>query len=99
MVARAASYDHQILRPIRSVDEEAFTVARVPRRRSESDESETARGNFRRLLRRVEARGKALGDRISGFWSREAEEHVCGVGFDRRRLDVHRSEKLSHGFA
>ena len=24
-------------------------------------------------------------------------EHVCLVGFIRRRLDVHRSEKLSHG--
>ena len=45
-MARAASYDHQILRPRRSVDEEAFMVARVPRRRSESDKSETARGNF-----------------------------------------------------
>ena len=47
---------------------------------------------FRRQLRRVEARGRASGDRISGFSSREAEEHVCGVGFDRRRLDVHGSE-------
>ena len=56
-------------------------------------------GIFQRRLRRVEARGKDLGDRISGFWSREAKEHVCGVCFDRRRLDVYRSEKLSHGFA
>ena len=47
----------------------------------------------------MEARGRASGDRISGFSSREAGEHVCGDGFDRRRLDVHRSEKLSHGFA
>ena len=54
---------------------------------------------FRRQLRRVEARGRASGDRISRLSSWEAEEHVCGVGFDRRRLDVHRSEKLSHGFA
>ena len=60
----------------------------------------------RNLRRRVgdfpettEARGRASGDRISGFSSREAEEHVCCVGFDRRRLYVHRSEKLSHGFA
>ena len=29
------------------------------------------------------ARGKALSDRISGFWSREVMEHVCGVGFIR----------------
>ena len=41
----------------------------------------------------------ASGDWISGFSSWEAEEHVCGVNFDRRRLDVHRFEKLSHGFA
>ena len=54
---------------------------------------------FQRKLRRVEARGRALGDQISRFSSREAEEHVCGVGFDRRRLDVHRYEKLSHDFA
>ena len=47
----------------------------------------------------MEARGRASGDRISGFSSREAEEHVCCVGFDRLRLEVHRSEKLSHGFA
>ena len=54
-------------------------------------------GIFRRLLRRVEARGKALGDRISGFWSREAEEHVCGVGFVRRGLDLRRSDRERHG--
>ena len=56
MVARAASYDHQILRPSRSVDEEAFMVARVPRGRSESDESATARGIFPEAS---EARGGA----------------------------------------
>ena len=44
-------------------------------------------------------RGRAPGDQISEFSSREAEEHVCGVGFNRRRLDVHSFEKLSHGFA
>ena len=65
-MARAASYDRQILRLSRSVDEEAFMVARVPRRRSESDESETVCGNFPEASA---ARGKALGDRISGFWS------------------------------
>ena len=45
----------------------------------------------------MEARDRALGDWISVFSSREAKEHVCGVSFDRRRLDVQRSEKLSHG--
>ena len=56
-------------------------------------------GIFRKLLLRVEARGKALGDWISRFWSREILEHVCGVGFVRRGLDLRRSDKLSHGFA
>ena len=59
--------------------------------------------NLRRCVgdfsEKTEARGRASGDRIFGFSSREAEEHVCGVGFDKRRLDVHRSKKLSHGFA
>ena len=40
----------------------------------------------------MEARGKASGDRISGFWSQEILEHVCGVGFIRRSLKLHRSE-------
>ncbi|XP_050264270.1 uncharacterized protein LOC126708524 [Quercus robur] len=55
-----------------------------------------ARGRFSRGFGgawwRVEARGKASGDRISGFWSREILEHVCGVGFIRRSLKLHRSE-------
>ena len=33
----------------------------------------------------------ALGDQISGFWSREVVEHICGVGFVRRGLDLRRS--------
>ena len=36
------------------------------------------------------------GDRTSRFFSREAVGHVYVVGFVRRRLDVHKSEKLSH---
>ena len=36
-------------------------------------------------------------DQISGFSLREAEEHVCGVGFDRQRPDVHRSNRERHG--
>ena len=40
---RAASFDHQIFRPSKSVDEEAFRAARVPRRRSGFDESEATR--------------------------------------------------------
>ena len=37
------------------------------------------------------------GDWTFGFFSREAMGHVSVVGFVRRRLDVHKSEKLSHG--
>ena len=44
----------------------------------------------------MEARGKASGDWISGFWSREVVEHVCGVGFIRQSLELRRSDKLSH---
>ena len=42
--------DHQILKPSKSVDEEAVMAARVPRRRSESHESKAARGNFPELV-------------------------------------------------
>ena len=41
-------------------------------------------------------RGWVLGDRISVFWSWEVVEHVCGVGFIRRSLDLRRFDKLSH---
>ena len=27
---------------------------------------------------------------------REAEEHACGVDFDKQRLDVHRSDRERH---
>ena len=37
------------------------------------------------------------GDQTSGFFLREAVGYVCVVGFVRQRLDVHKSEKLSHG--
>ena len=40
------SYDHQILRPSRSVDDKAVWAMRGPRRRSGSEESEAARGRF-----------------------------------------------------
>ena len=36
-------------------------------------------------------------DRIFGFSSRKAKEHVCGIGFNRRKLDVHRSNRERHG--
>ena len=45
----------------------------------------------------MEVRGWFSGDRISGFWSREVVEHVCGFGFIRRSLDLRRSDKLSLG--
>ena len=45
-VARATSYDHQILRPSRSVDDKDVWAAHGQRRRSGSEESEAARGRF-----------------------------------------------------
>ena len=48
------------------------------------------------FLETTEARGRASGDRISGFCSREVVEHVCGFGFVRQSLDLRRSDKLSH---
>ena len=39
------------------------------------------------------ARVVADGDRVHGFWSREAIKHVCVIGFIRRKLDAHKSEK------
>ena len=51
---------------------------------------------MRDFLETTEARGRASGDRISGFWSREVVEHVCGVIFIRRSLDVHRSDRERH---
>ena len=43
------------------------------------------------------ARGLLSVDWIFGFSSRLAKEHVCGIGFDRRRHDVHRSDRERHG--
>ena len=43
------------------------------------------------------ARAAAVGGRVPGFWSRYAVEHVCGVGFVMRGLDLRRSDKERHG--
>ena len=84
----------------RSVDEEAVMVARVPRTRSGSQESEATHVSVPgSRCQRVGARAAAVGVLASGFWSRYAVEHVCLVGFIRRRLDVHISDKLSPDFA
>ena len=88
MEARATSYDHQILRSSKSVDDKAVCAARGPKRRSGSEESEAARES---LPETTEVRGTTFGDRISGFSLRDTEEHACVVGFFRRRLDLHRS--------
>ncbi|KAL0001660.1 hypothetical protein SO802_015441 [Lithocarpus litseifolius] len=40
----------------------------------------------------ITARGSSLADRISGLWSREVLEHVCGVGFIRQSFDLRRSK-------
>ena len=45
----------------------------------------------------MEARATFSGDQTSRFFSQEAMGHLCVVGFIRQRLDVHKSEKLSHG--
>ena len=68
--ARAASFDHQILRPSKSVDGEAFRAARVPRRRSGFDESEAAR--------------ERLSEANCGAWRRVASFRLAGfLGFPR----------------
>ena len=43
------------------------------------------------------AREAAVGGRVSGFWSRYAVEHVCLVGFIRRRLEMHIYDRERHG--
>ena len=98
--ARLISDDGRNLRFWRSVGEEAVMAPRVPRTRSGSQESEAARVSVPgSCCRRVGARASAVGGQVSGFWSRYAVEHVCLVGFIKRRLDVHIFDKLSPGFA
>ena len=91
MEARATAVDHQILRPSRSVDEEAVMAAHLHEHDLEVRNLRRRVGVFQRQLRRVEARGTAFGDRISRFSLRETKEHACVVGFFRQRLDLHRS--------
>ena len=43
------------------------------------------------------AHAAAVGGRVPGFWSRYTVEHVCGVGFVRRGLDLRRSDWERHG--
>ena len=71
-VARATSYDHQILRSSRSVDDKAVWAAHGPRRRSGSEESEAARERLSRAN--------------SGAWRRMASFWLSGfLGFPRGR--------------
>ena len=42
------------------------------------------------------ARAAAVGGQVPGFCSRYTVEHFCLVGFIRRRLDVHRSDRERH---
>ena len=44
----------------------------------------------------VLAHAAAIGGWVSGFWSQYAVKHVCLVGFIKRRLDVHRSDRERH---
>ena len=39
------------------------------------------------------ARAAAVGGQVPGFWSRYAVEHICGVGFVKRGLDLRRSDR------
>ena len=43
------------------------------------------------------ARVAAVGGRVPGFWSGYAGEHICGVGFVRRGLDLRRSDRERRG--
>ena len=52
--------------------------------------------SYQRLCQRVGARVAAVAFQVPGFWSWEVVEHVCGVGFFRRSLDLRKSDKLSH---
>ena len=52
-------------------------------------------GIFQSLFRSVRARENSDGDKLPGFGSREAVDHVFVVGFVS--VDLHRFEKLSHG--
>ena len=66
------SYDHQILRSSRSVDDKAVWAARGPRRRSGSEESE--------------ATHERLSGANSGMWRRVASFWLSGfLGFPRGR--------------
>ena len=49
------------------------------------------------LCLRMVARATSYGCCTFGFFSWEVVEHVYGVGFIRRSLDLCRSNKLSHG--
>ena len=73
--------------------EEVVMATRVHKHDLEVRESEAARGNFSETTK---ARSTASGDRISGISLQETEEHACVVGFFRRRLNVHRSDRKRH---
>ena len=73
MEARETSYDHQILRPSRLVDDKAVWPARVPRRRSGTEESEAARGRF-------------SGANYGAWWRVDSFRLTGFLGFPRRRL-------------
>ena len=98
-VARATSYDHQILRPSRSVDDKAVLAALVIEIKAGSRESMTAHVRVPGAIVRTWWREQAtIGGQVLGFWSRYAVEHACGVGFVMRGLDLRRSDiKLSQG--
>ena len=72
MEARATSYDHQILRRSRLVDDKAVWAARGPRGRTGSEESEAER--------------ERISEAIGGAWRRVACFRLTGfLGFPRER--------------
>ena len=91
--ARATSVESHISSVGRSVVEEVVMATRVHKHDLEVRESEAARGSFSET---IEARGTASGDRISRISLQETEEHAYMVGFFRRSLDVHRSDRERH---
>ena len=94
MVARALVYGYIISRFCKSRDAKVDRAARVTIILSRSQEILATCGRrCRRLCSRVEVCANSCGDQLPRFWPREAIKHVCGVGFIRKRLDVHKFDK------
>ena len=49
------------------------------------------------VLESWSTRADSYGDQLPRFWSQEAVEHDCMVGFIRWSLDLHKSDRERHG--